>query len=321
LFSYSYENCQASRIMTGSRSEPEPFIAGGLPEPDDEYKQIGIEQLYSFFKNPSKYLLKHRLGINLERHTTALEDREPYDIKGLEKYSLEDSLLHKRLNGENIKDQYAVTSAKGILPHGTPGRCLYDDIADNIHDFADRINGFTGSDAYQPLEVDLNISGFKITGRIEGIFPDGLIQYRMARVKPKDMLRTWLYHLLFNIQKPASYPDNSIYIGSDEICEYKHVDDGEAILRQLLKIYWSGLMKPAPFFPESSYVYAKNIIDSKTEDFAMSRVEKAWQQDDFSRGECEDEYFRLCFGNIDPFDDEFKSIARKVYEPMLKHLA
>jgi len=317
LFSFSDDNCRASRIMTRDRCQPEPFIANGLAEPDNEYKRISIEQLCSFFKNPAKYLLKHRLGINLERYATVLEDREPYDITGLEKYKLEDTLLHKQLKGENIKEQYDIIKARGMLPHGTPGRCLYDDIADNVYSFTDRINSFASDDTLQPLEIDLNIAGSKITGRIEGIYPDGLIHYRMARVKPKDLLRAWLYHLLLNMQKPDSYPDNSIYIGIDKVCEFKRVDNGEVILKQLLEIYWSGLVKPLPFFPNASYDYAESFFKDNNEYSAISKAENAWYGSNHNRGEIEDEYFRLCFGNVNPLDDEFKRITRQIYEPLL----
>jgi len=42
-----------------------------------------------------------------------------------------------------------------------------------------------------------------------------------------------------------------------------------------------------------------------------------WAGGDFNRGECEDDYYQLCFGNIDPLDSEFQDISEEIFFPIL----
>ena len=44
-----------------------------------------------------------------------------------------------------------------------------------------------------------------------------------------------------------------------------------------------------------------------------------WAGSDFSRGECEDPYYQLCFGNTDPLDPEFERISEEILEPLIVH--
>ncbi len=71
------------------------FITRGLPEPSEEWKTVDVNQLCRFLTNPAKFLLTQRLGIYLEEEEALFDETEPFEVKGLEKYQLEQELVEK----------------------------------------------------------------------------------------------------------------------------------------------------------------------------------------------------------------------------------
>ncbi|MCD6161701.1 MAG: exodeoxyribonuclease V subunit gamma [candidate division Zixibacteria bacterium] len=319
LFCYSDENCQASRMLTGSRQTPDFFISNGLPEPDDEFRTIKIDQLCGFFNNPSRFILQKRLGIKLEQSGAILEEREPISINYLDKYNIKTELLKKQLAGENLSNTFKVVKARGALPHGVPGECSYNELTADVLSIVNKLDRYPHKDKLDPIDVDIDIDGFNIAGRIDDIYPDSLIQYRAAKVKAKDRLRIWIYHLLLNHLSLENYPCESIYIGSDIGFKYKPAADAESHLRKLLNIYWNGLVKPAVFFPESSFSCAEKLSKGESDGISITNAQKAWENSEYHKGESEDLYFRRCFGTEAPFDDEFMETALAIYQPLLDH--
>jgi len=317
LFSYSEENCQAARSGVNQRNQSSSFITAGLPEASEEYRTIDIDQLCGFFINPSKYFMRERLGIYLDETDSLMEDREPYELTGLEKYELDNQLLEKALAGNDIDKEYQIIKASGILPHGNYGKSIYSGLTWNIKSFVKNLEEYRRGDKLEPLTIDYQIAGFQLTGVLANIHSAGQIQYRVASLKAKDQLKIWLKHLVYNIIRPDSYPANSILVGNNSRLEYSRVENAAEILKQLLDFYWAGLHKPLAFFSESSLRYAELIAKNQPEEQALRKAKDIWTGTDHSRGESEDYYYKTCFGGFDPFDDVFKATSLKIYQPIL----
>jgi exodeoxyribonuclease V gamma subunit len=327
LFSYSDVNCQAAECIFKTRQAPVPFISKGLTDPEEEWKTVDLDQLCNFFGNPTKFLLNRRLGIYLEKRASILEERESFDIKGLEKYLLEQSLVERQFSGRNLKDFLPLAKASGQLPHGAIGECIYDGLSHGVERFVGMTEPFTRETKLEPVEVDLSFSGFKLTGTLNTIYPERLMQYRYARVKPKDRLRVWLHHLALNCLKIDHYPRISMLVGlrpsgpepAWTAWEFSPVEDAEEILLGLLEDYWEGLVRPLHFFPRCSWEYAQMILKQvKPEEDALRKVHNTWTGSDYQPGECKDVYYQLCFANVDPLDSEFQQIAIQAFGPLLK---
>jgi exodeoxyribonuclease V gamma subunit len=329
LFSYSEENCRAAQWLLEDREPPMPFISRGLPVPEEKWKTVDLIDLYRFFANPARFLLNRRLGIQLEERASLLEEREAFEIKGLERYLLEERMVESKLEGWDLKDLFSPTRASGRLPHGTVGRCLYEGLSQGVERFVEKTVSYMQGRPLEPLEVDLKISGFRLRGRIDAIYPERLLQYRYARVRSRDRLKLWIHHLALNSLKADHYPRISLLLGLDHnnrkehvwaAWEYLPVEKGEEILERLLEIYWAGLRKALHFFPESSWVYIHMLLErNRAHGDALEIARNNWAGNDFTRGEREDAYYELCFGNTDPLDSEFERIAEEVFTPFLAH--
>jgi exodeoxyribonuclease V gamma subunit len=318
LFSYSEENFEAARRAADVPIELEPFITTGLPEPGEEAKKIELGQLCRFFANPARFVINQRLNIYLEEEAGVLDEREPFQLSGLEKYQLEQDLFGRALEKGSLQDFFPVIRASGQLPPGTPGELLYGQSRAGVEAFLRDLLAFTQGKMLEPLEVDLRIGGFQIGGRLENIYAAGLLRFRYADVKPRDRLTLWLHHLVLNMIGAKGYPASSLLIGKDLQCVYPPVSESEKILQNLLKIYWEAMSKPLHFFPASSWVYAEALAKDEDEERAMRVARKEWLGDDYSHGESEDPYLQTCFKNIDPLDEEFENLSQEIFGPIVK---
>ncbi len=329
LFSYSGENLQAAQGILKPRKSPAPFISTRLADPPEpEWKTIDLNDLSRFFGNPARFLLEKRLRVFLEGRELKLEDREPFELKGLEKYQLEQSLVKRELAGKDPDDFLPLARAVGQLPHGTVGECIFEDMRSGTARFSEKISSYMEEPELVPLHADICISGFRLTGRIDAIYPERLIKYRYTRIKPKDRLNIWFQHLFLNSLAVDHYPRISMLAGLSPkgkepqwvAYEFLPVENSQEILENLLEKYWAGLVMPLHFFPRSSWEYAQLVFDKgKPREDAMEKAYKTWMGNDFNSGESDDAYYQLCFGNTDPLDSEFQDIAEEVFGPLLEH--
>ena len=321
LFSYSEENLLAGASIFGYKDSP-TFISTGLSMSSEEskkWKSFDMDHLCDFFRNPTKFILQRRLGIYLEEGGVVSDERENFSLDNLEKYLIGQDLLEKRLTGTDLKDSIAIQKAKGQLPHGNVGDIIFDELRIEAETFVDKIKNYTKGKHLDTLEIDVEIEGFNLFGRLAEIYEKGLFQICYANTKAKYLLKTWIYHLILCSFSSKKYPMNSILICKDSAWEFGPVNNSRSILRHLLNYYWKGLIKSLHFFPESSFKYAQGImIKKKSRRRVLRDARNKWIGSDFVSGESQDPYYKLCFGKTDPIDEEFREMAEKIFSPLLE---
>jgi len=319
LTSFSKDNYDAALTERRASKNAQPFISRGLAQPDEECKKIELSSLIKFYANPAKFFLNQRLGIFLEEKTPVLSEREPFDLKGLEKYALEQTLLQKNLTNDDLTEYLSAVKASGKIPPGNVGEYLYQKSREEVERFAHTIKPYITGTRLDPVEFNLKIADYTLSGKIDTIFESGLIHYRYTKIKVKDRLKVWICHLVLNSMEHESYPKKSTFIGEDTMVVLLPMQESNKILLDLIKKYWEGLSKPMLFFPEASWEYAHAILEKKMPDEeAMRKARDEWEGDDYYRGESLEPSFQLCFGTVDPLDAKFRRIAREIFEPMIK---
>ncbi|MCU0579117.1 MAG: exodeoxyribonuclease V subunit gamma [Desulfobacterota bacterium] len=315
LFSYSRENGQAARRLLQSIDPPGPFLPGGLSAPGPEWKNLAPEQLADFFSNPARYLLRKRLGLFLEEQSALVEATEPFSLEGLELYQVQQEMAERALRGEALGDCLEVFRTRGLLPQGTPGVVFFGEECRQALAFAAAVKAVTGDRRAETETVDLDMGGFKISGRLGGIFGSGLVHHRYARMKWKDRIQLWIQHLLFcrDREDPASC---SHLICQDQGQGYFYEPEAAACLQVLLDIYWQGLTRPLPFFPRASWAYVDSLRSGKAPGKIREAVRQAWDNE-FNGGDLSDPYLARCFQGADPFDHpDFTGLAEAVMGPL-----
>ena len=319
LYSYSRENFLAGKSFL-KQSDKIKFFTKNLSTPTDELRKLEIETLCTFFSHPVRFLLQKRLGIYLDESTDSFDEKENFSINGLEKYKIGQDLLKNRLFGIKLDDMLPVQRATGTLPHGNIGEVRYREMSMDAEIFANKLENITDGKKLNGLDIDYEIAGFKIAGKITDIHEKGLVIFRYATVKPKDYLRAWIYHLLLCTIEDSKCAHKTTLLGSNLVYEFNPVQNPEEILEYLLQVYWKGLSEPVHFFPATSYRYAHLLlVKEKAEYYALGNSRKTWEGNDFNPGESNDLYLDLCFRKTDPLDDEFESISTEVFGLIFEH--
>jgi len=319
LFSYSMENFLAGSSMDAPKV-PSRFISSALPTPPDEWKNLDIDHLCVFFANPAKFLLENRLGIYLHEADGVSEERENFNLNALNKYLIGQNLINKDLSGLAIEDVLSVEKAKGRLPHGNVGVFLCQEMIVDAETFADKIKSHTSGNRSDSLDVELEIGDFRLFGRLPGIYDHGLIRFRYANTRSRDLLSAWIHHLVLCTFKDKNHQKNSLFLGKDAAFEFISVNNSIELLDNMLTIYWKGLSEPIHFFPESSYTYAQKVLKkNQSQQTALIAARRRWFGTDFYRGESQDPYFELLFNQLDPFDEVFKQLSEAVFNPYFSH--
>jgi exodeoxyribonuclease V gamma subunit len=328
LFSYSAENCLASGVAAEERSAPAPFIAARIGEPEAEWQRLDNAKLRSFFGNPSKFLIRERLGLRLPRQDSLLEEAEPLEPGGLAKYKLEQDFLDRALSGEEFETWFPVARAGGELPPGRAGESHLRELSENARLFAEAVRANAGQRGGEPEQLQLTIGRFELSARIDNLFDSRLMRRRLTTRKPADLLGAWIDHLLVNCIRSTE----SILITATKekqpVIERFAPLGGESrtLLALLLDFYWRGLREPLPFFPRSSLAFAERKLHPTKGSSPLEKAQKAWgdsplpRDNEFGMGpERENDYFDLAFRNVpDPLGQEFQEIAMAIFEPALK---
>jgi len=315
LFSYSANDLAAVQARLHERRSVPPLLANPLPQPAEEERTLTIRELLRFFAAPAREFLQRRLGIRLDAGDRALEEREAFEVEGLEAYALRQELTRRALADEAPETVFEIVRARGELPPGRPGELAFREFAGEARAFAATVSPLLGEQP-QAIEIDLVLRGFRICGMIEGWGPQGPVRYRCATLRGKDLLQGWIEHLL---ACAAGQQSPLVLVGRKGGWSFAPLAQKKAEdhLNELLALFWQGLSRPLPLLPAASLAFAEALEKGLDSDAALEKALFAWEGNEFFSGEGRDGYLELAFRDGAPFGEEFCSLARQVYLPLL----
>lgn len=285
-----------------------PFFTGELPAPDDKWRDVSLGQLLDFYRNPCRFLLRHRLGIDLWRDDELIEDDEPLLPDRDQMRALMARLLPALLAGAGADEVRRLARAGIEIPSGHIGeRNLAADL-DELHRFADGVRAATGDEIVPPQHLELTFDLGGENWRLHTAFTDlrasGLVRWRFEKQRPGIVLDAWLHHLALCAMKPPRVACESRWLLRDDTLHLAEVPGAGDILGRLVEQYRRGLGRPLHFFPKSAWAYCDKHSRQKARD--------AWTQGDYP--ENADAAYRLALrGVADPIDDEFAELAVAVF--------
>ena len=317
LFSYSRENLGAAKALLQERRLKKAFFSDPLPEPEEGWREVGIADVQSFFSNPSRYLLKKRIGLTFENGYEILPDTELFRMGGLAGFQTGEAMLAHAVQGGDLQELYPVLTAAGSLPHGTVGLCEYESLSREVSNLSELLKTIPDWGKEQSVDIDLAIAGLRVTGRLKYLPESGLLKYRFGRIRARDLLGIWIELLLISVaEKEFLLP--ALLFGREEGWVFAPPENAAALLEELLGLYAGGLRLPLPFFPETSLSYAEAVVGGKSEEEALKRAMATWADNEHAYGEVSDPYCQRCFGDEPPFrDGAFQETALRVFLPLL----
>lgn len=308
LFSYADELCdaaEAARAATTERPTSAPaFLAGPIPPPDDEWRTVRLDALLRFFRDPTKYFLKNRLGVLLDETEALIESSEPFKLEALSRFQVRDQLMDLALADDDSErpDVYAVLRASGALPHGLVGDRALDALRLQVERVAHRITPLLPEAMLPPETIDTEIGGLRLVGSLSRLTPEGILDYGFDKPNGRDRLALWIRHLTLNVMAPDGIALRSRRVSDRGIFGFGPVSDPSAKLEALLRLYWRGLSEPLRLFPDLSL----ECVRGPRETVRIDEVSAPWNS-----------YPNVAFRSLEPGGDEFVSLAQQVFGPLV----
>ena len=333
LFSYSRGMCEAARAMLAGEQDPARpgrRFARLLPEPDESRRVVDPAELVSFFAHPARFFLRHRLGVRLEVEDATLDEEEPFELDGLERYRLRSEVWSRMRAGAAPERTEALMSGRGWLPQAGLGRVVHEREWQEAQQLEKQLAPYRAALDAPPREVDFEIGGFRIVGALERIGPDGTMVWpRLGKLRARDRIEIWLRLLVW--AAAGNRPVDAVGISRERKgkqyswkCEPFPAPEraGEQIERWL-RAWWRGLAAPLPFYPETSYAYAHGIAlpgkvaGEAVQEAALAKAMDKWIGNGHQWGEGDDPCLRLVHDGEPPLTSEFEDLAVELLVPLI----
>ena len=303
-----------------ARIEPlPPFFSAPLPAPEAEWRALSLERLIRFFRNPSRFLLRERLGIALVTAEDELADEEPFlpDYPG--RQALGQRLLPASLAGLDGNDLKRLARAGIEYPPGRFGERLLDRELVQLGRYARAVGQAGAEPCLAPFQAELTFQlageAWRLAGGFGDLRPGGLVRHRYDEVRATDYLEAWLQHLFLCAAGPADVAHATRWIARDGGFSLMPCADALGHLTRLVDLYRQGLDAPLPFFPKTAWEFiATERSLGKAAGKWRNRSHLAWS-------ESADPAYRLALrGVADPLDGAFVACADAVFGALPAHL-
>ncbi len=311
------------------QAAPPPFAPARLPPPEGADPVVEAEELVRFLGNPARFFLENRLRLALPDEELPLDEAEPFDTTGLERYAVQQTIERLLEQGCGHEAVRAVLRGLGALPHGTVGELVATVELAAVEPFRQRVarhRAGAGALVHQALEFDLPVplpaeagsdpaaagpASWRLRGRLAELRAGGCVRARLGRLRAKDRLAVWVYHLALHRLLPQGVRPRTVLVAADFtlVCAPLAPPQAAGWLADLLRLRWQGLSEPIPFYPESALALVEKGPDS-------SAFRQAWDGANGQGGEARGLAVRIAFRGRDPLGPEFAACAQRIFGPL-----
>jgi exodeoxyribonuclease V gamma subunit len=292
------------------------FFRHDLAEVGPEFREVTLDRLIGFFRNPCRYLLRERLGIALPQGGEELQDDEPFVPDWSARSDLAQRVLPRLLRGESFLAVRAFAHAGIEYPAGRLGNAELDRELARLGEFAHELVPVLREPLLEPVSaaVDFTIEGmpWQIIGGFSDLRPAGRIAYRYDEARAIDYLQGWIEHLFLCATAPPAAAMHTMWYSRDGQYALPRVANAQRQLAVLLGLYREGLQHPLHFFPKSAWRYM-------IEDHSLAAARSTWRSTSFRPyGEDRDPAYHLALRGVDdPLDAAFEQCAATVFAPLI----
>jgi len=355
LFSYSHGMCEAARVVRAAMATSEPpsrFAGSTLPAPEESRRCVDLAHLVAFFANPTRFFLRNRLGVRLELDDLTLEDEEPFALDGLERYRLRSDIWSQMQAGVRLERGAALLHGSGRLPQAGLGRIVHERAREAVEPLEGLLAPHRRALDASPRPVDFELGGFRVVGTMEHVEPkderrsgsgtsgieagetgsDRMVWWRMGGLRARDRIEIWLRQLAWTAADHGPLEAVAVWRERDKwsTAAFPPPGDAREHLGRWLDAWWQGFEAPLPFYPETSFAFAKAIaavaedgdgIPEAILEAAREKAYVAWFGDSYRPGPAEgaELHLSLVHDEDDPLAGGFQDLAATLLVPLARN--
>jgi len=346
LTSYDSAALRGARALSAPREDSEPFASAGdafVPH-DEAPDRLELKDLVDFLRHASRRFLRETLELRVDSPEAPERDREPAGLDPLARWRVGDAVLQGIIEGVPDDATAARLRAAGDLPPGALGDQWLEDVTLEAHRLAQKQVEVAGFAPLDHLDVDLEVGGVRLVGRVQGMTGPTRVRCSFAKLGGTSELDAWIEHLAVCATRGGDDAFETILIGrqheSSTLVRFLPVSDASERLEELVAIWRAGRERPVPFFPKSARVYAEKLdgvsdaaAAADAEGQASQNAYREYRGDetgyDTDRSEREreadvrllwrgrDALARGTAGHEGEAPEDFRGLALRIYGPML----
>ncbi|MGX3021084.1 exodeoxyribonuclease V subunit gamma [Ursidibacter sp. B-7004-1] len=194
--SYDKEWLENNKQSTETKSFITPILIDNVELP----AEIDIQNLIQFLQSPVKFFFNIHLGVNFDCYDDEISDTEHFSLSHLDKFILLDHLVKE--DKENFEHFFTNERLKGNLPIKHFETLSKENLIDNVELVKDKIDSYL-SQPSEIIEIDerftLLENNFRLVGNIKNKFNDEVVLWRVGKLRDKDIIQIWIYHLVLTL--------------------------------------------------------------------------------------------------------------------------
>ncbi len=256
LFSYDRYSCKIAEILQEGPHSPEDWWQGELSQVREK---VLLDDLLRFYLNPQKYFIRDCLGIRLDSGDDLPEERELFEVSGLDKYYVEERMIVTELNGDSA-DLLKKMQTEGQWPLGTSGRLAFEEKRSEVQAFIAKVRQQQMGEKCAGPPIDLTVGGNRLYGTLANLYDNGIMLIRYGKLRGRDLLAGWIHHLVLGHLVPIA---RTRIVAADRIVGFSGIGAGPD-LGVLLAHFADGCRAPSPFFIEPALAYATQLASDRS---------------------------------------------------------
>jgi len=266
LFSFDGYYCKTAEILQQGAQGPAFWWQGELTETPDK---ISFADLLRYYSNPQRFFVKECLGIRLDTGDELPDDREMFEVTGLDQYYVEEQMVYSGLSGDMEKLCKKI-QIEGQWPLGNSGYLAYEEKRRDVEQFLDRVREQQMGAKLIEMPLDLKVGEHHLFGAMANLYEKGAMLIRYGRLRGRDLLAGWIHHLVLRRLMPSAV---TRIVAMDRVIGFGEEAVGPDLI-SLLHCFSAGCRAPSPLFVEPAFDYAVQLANPRAKTPPLDKAQR-----------------------------------------------
>jgi exodeoxyribonuclease V gamma subunit len=161
-------------------------------------KDVNLEQLITFFKDPLKWFFNKKLKVYYREDEILLPETEVFNLDSLSSWVIKNDLLKMP---ESEQDKYLEREKlSGNLPLKNIGKLLNIEMKDAVKEINEIIQEITQSKLNTPQNIHLNVDDLFLSGIVKSVYDENMISVCTSSKRNKNIIGAFIEYTALRAQ-------------------------------------------------------------------------------------------------------------------------